>query len=77
MVMAGPHTVWVGTQTGFLLGFDPHNLQLVAVACRHSCVDSVVCAGEGVMLVFGRWVFDSVTVSGFTIWHSHINMMTS
>ena len=75
MLMAGSHIVWVGTQTGYLLGYDPHSFQLMMVACRASCVDSVVCVGEAMVVLFGRWVFEGITMSGFTVWHSHINSM--
>ena len=76
MVTAGPEVVWVGTQTGYLLGFNPRSLQLTVVTCRVSCVDSVVCVGDGVIVMFGRWVIEGTSVSGFTVWHSHINMMS-
>ena len=74
-VTASPDTVWVGIQTGHLFGFSAHTHQLLVSVSSHSCVDTVVCVGNGAMMVFGRWVLEETAFAGFTVWQSHINMI--
>ena len=71
--MAHP-TVWVGTNTGHVMGFNSKSLELLVAVQHHSIVESIVALEQGtVLMVFGKWKYEGDTVmEGFSVWQSHM-----
>ena len=65
--------VWVGTNTGQVIGFDSASLEVTMAVSQLQCVDALVALDDGMMVVFGRWAADerkSELMSGFSLWRS-------
>ena len=75
VAMAHP-TVWVGTNTGHVMGYHHETLELLVAVQHHSCVEAIVAINGGsVLLVFGKWEFeDSSVMEGFSVWYSHLSI---
>ena len=73
-VSMATQTVWVGTNTGHVMGFNRVTLELLVAVQHHSWVESIVAIDNGKMiLVFGKWVMeDGNMMEGFSVWRSHI-----
>ena len=69
--------VWVGTNTGQVIGFDSTSLEVMVAVSQLQCVDALVALDDGMMVVFGRWAADekkSELMSGFSLWKSKFHM---
>ena len=69
--------VWVGTNTGQVIGFDPASLEVMVAVSQLQCVDALVALDDGMMVVFGRWAADekkSELMGGFSLWRSKFLM---
>lgn len=69
-------TVWVGTNTGHVMGFNSKTLELLVAVQHHSIIESIVSLNEkAVLLVFGKWLVEESTgtvLEGFSAWQSHL-----
>lgn len=71
--------MWVGTNTGQVIGFNSSSLEVTVAISRHRCVDALV-ALDGMLTVFGRWAVDEKKpelVGGFSVWRCQILMHSS
>ncbi len=74
VAMANP-TVWVGTNTGHVMGYNNKSLELLVAVQHHSIVESIITLEQGtVLMVFGKWKCeqDTAMLEGFSIWQSHV-----
>lgn len=72
--------VWVGTNTGQVIGFDSTSLEVMVAVNQLQCVDALVTLDDGMMVVFGRWAADekkSELMGGFSLWRSKFHMLST